>query len=167
MTHNSDCTIIHICNNANNLRTTLIFHVHCKVIYLCMLTLLLFCIFVSIRCICRTTISLLHATTWSTKAGQNCMRASRFAHQERQGGVRRSARGGRALPYSTFACVRPYPFVHLRIGRRFMGISSALWTTGGRAVCAPVHETRPQARPPPRSDGGRDCGGIAEGDSER
>lgn len=76
--------------------------------------------------------------------------------------------GGRAVlgtgrtraAYSTLACVCPYPFVHLRIGRRFMGISSALWTTGGRAVCAPVHETRPQARPPPRSDGGR---GIAAG----
>lgn len=72
----------------------------------------------------------------------------------------------RALQCSARACVRPYPFVHLRIGRRFMGISSALWTVGGRAVCAPVHETQPQARPPPRF-GGEDCGGIAEGDGER
>lgn len=73
----------------------------------------------------------------------------------------------RAAVFHARVCTSIYPFVHLRIGRRFMGISSALWTTGGRAVCAPVHETRPQARPPPRSDGGRDCGGIAEGDGER
>lgn len=77
--------------------------------YIYTLTLLLFHIFhIYIRCICHTTISLLRATTWSTKAGQNCTRTSRFAHQERQGGVRRSVRGGRALPYSTLACVRPY-----------------------------------------------------------
>jgi hypothetical protein len=61
------------------------------------------------------------------------------------------------------------PFVHLRIGRRFMGISSALWAAGGRAVCAPVHETRPQAWPPPRAScayGGRGLRGLRR-DSRR
>lgn len=85
-------------------------------------------------------------------------RVSRIKSDGDDGGKRACA-----AVFQARACVRPYPFVHLRIGRRFMGISSALWIVGGRAVCAPVHETQPQARPPPRS-GGEDCGGIAEGD---
>lgn len=122
------------------------------------------------------TISLLRTAT-STKAGQNYYTGIRVPRVRKQPGGRgacgvwhRVSRRAyeRALPWSTrgrLACIRPYPFVHLRIGQRFMGISSALWAAGGRAVCAPVHETRPQARPSPRSGGG-DCGGITEGDSE-
>lgn len=121
-------------------------------------------------CAVRITISLLR-TAASTKAGQNCtgIRVRKQPGGGRTGvcGVWRGVSACAAVVHARTTCVytRPYPFVHLRIGRRFMGISSALWAAGGRAVCAPVHETRPQPRPSPRSGGG-DCGGLTEGDSE-
>ena len=38
------------------------------------------------------------------------------------------------------ACAYVHTFVHLRIGRRFMGISGVLWVAGGRSVCTGARE---------------------------
>jgi len=90
--------------------------------------------------------------------------ANPYIHERREGHRASRVTGGeaRAPPRSARLC----PFVHLRIGRRFMGISSALWAAGGRAVCAPVHETRPQATPAILPFDGRGSRGLRR-DSRR
>ena len=74
--------------------------------------------------------------TWNKRGsvyGARCLAGQRKRERERE------SRG---------ACAYVHTFVHLRIGRRFMGISGVLWVAGGRSVCAPVHEKRPRERPP-------------------
>lgn len=47
---------------------------------------------------------------------------------------------GRSTREARGACAYVHTFVHLRIGRRFMGISGVLWVAGGRSVCTGARE---------------------------